>query len=352
MVGLIVAAGAPLLVMLGTLISSIGTIISVAGGMLTALAGLNPVFLAVAAAVAAVIAIGVALYQNWDTIKEKAAELGQWVSEKWEGLKTETAEKWEAVKNAVSEKISAAKEKAASTAGEIKTRLSESFNTAKTNVSNAMNDIKTSVSQKLQDARSAASDKLDSIRNKFSSAFENAKTTVRSALDKIKGFFNFSWSLPKIKMPHFGISGKFSLNPPSTPHFSVEWYKKAMNKAYVLKGASIFGAMGGKLLGGGESGSEVVAGTQYMMDLIREATARNNQGMAQAVISTGNRIADIMAEYFPVFAENGETEMCVKMEPHFSVMVGNKQFDDYIVRTAEKGISGQQMSGRKARGRK
>ena len=74
-------------------------------------------------------------------------------------------------------------------------------------------------------------------------------------------------------MPHPKISGKFSLNPPSVPHFSIDWYKKAMNNAMILNDATIFGAKGGKLLGGGEAGSEVVSGADTLMKMIREAVA-------------------------------------------------------------------------------
>ena len=100
-----------------------------------------------------------------------------------------------------------------------------------------------------------------------------AKNAVSNAINSIKSKFNFSWSLPKLKMPHPKISGKFSLNPPSVPHFSIDWYKKAMNNAMILNDATIFGAKGGKLLGGGEAGSEVVSGADTLMKMIREAVA-------------------------------------------------------------------------------
>lgn len=112
---------------------------------------------------------------------------------------------------------------------------------------------------------------LENIKQKFTSIFDNIKNFVKSALDKIKSFFKFEWSLPKIKMPHFKISGSFSLNPPKVPTFGVSWYAKAMNEPFVLNNATIFGAMNGNLLGGGERGSELVVGVDKLMQMIAQA---------------------------------------------------------------------------------
>lgn len=101
---------------------------------------------------------------------------------------------------------------------------------------------------------------FEKIKNTISEKIEAAKEAVGNAIEKIKGFFNFHWELPKLKMPHFSLTGGFSLMPPSVPKISVEWYKKAMDNAYLLDGATIFGARNGTLLGGGEAGREVILG--------------------------------------------------------------------------------------------
>ena len=138
-----------------------------------------------------------------------------------------------------------------------------------------------------------------SIKEKFTSIFDGAKNIVKGAIDKIKSFFNFSWSLPKIKLPHFSIKGKFSLDPPSIPTFGVSWYAKAMNEPYLLNNATIFGAMGGKLLGGGEKGSEVVVGTQKLMEMIRDASMGNRDITINVYGAEGqnvNDLANVIAE--------------------------------------------------------
>lgn len=92
------------------------------------------------------------------------------------------------------------------------------------------------------------------MKTKASSAIDNVKTAISSGLERVKSLFNFEWNLPRIKLPHFNISGSFSLNPPSVPSFGVQWYAKGG----ILNGAQIFGTMGNTLLGGGEAGPEAV----------------------------------------------------------------------------------------------
>ncbi len=290
----------------------------------------------------------------WEDIKSIVSDaldaIGGWISSKMEAAKDVFTVITTAISSVASTVWNMISSTISTVVNAIKTAVSSGFNIVKTTVSNVMESVKSAISQKLQNAYDIVSGVLGNIKGKFSNIFENVKNTVKNAIEKIKSYFNFSWSLPKLKMPHFSISGGFKLNPPSVPHFSVEWYRKAMDQAYILKGASIFGEMNGKMLGGGEAGSEIVAGTQYMMDLIRNATAQSNQGVAEAVGSLENRVVDIMSEYFPRFAEKGESEQYIQIDPHFSVLVGNRQFESYIVQTAEKGISGQQRSYRKAKG--
>lgn len=120
------------------------------------------------------------------------------------------------------------------------------------------------------------------IKNTFSKAISIISEPFKKAIDKVKGFFNnLKLKFPSIKMPHFKITGKFDLKKMTVPKLSIDWYKKAMNNAMILNSPTIFGfdEASGKYLGGGEAGSEVVAGSQTLMNMIQSAVAEQNGEM-------------------------------------------------------------------------
>jgi phage-related protein len=146
--------------------------------------------------------------------------------------------------------------------------------------------IKSSVTGKLNTVKSTVTSIFENIRKTISDKINSAKAVVENGINKIKGFFNFSWSLPKLKLPHFKISGSFSLNPPSVPSFGIDWYAKAMDNPMIMNKPTAFGINSmGQIMAGGEAGSEVVSGTDTLMGMIRRAVseASNAQAIADAV---------------------------------------------------------------------
>ena len=199
--------------------------------------------------------IKTAIGNAWDTIKSK-------ISSVLSAIKSVITNVWNSIKTTVSGVMNS-----------IKSVFSTAWDAIKTKISSVINSIKSVISSGLNAAKSTVSDILGAIKSKFSSIWDDCKSVVSNAIEKIKSVMHFSWSLPHLKMPHFTITGKFNLNPPSVPHFGIEWYKKAMDAGMIMNQPTIFGynAKTGQLMGGGEAGSETVVGTQNLMSMIDEA---------------------------------------------------------------------------------
>ncbi|MDS3635877.1 hypothetical protein RK743_04215 [Streptococcus pneumoniae] len=296
---------------------------SVAAGVATAatwafnaaLAVLTSPITWIIAAIAALIAIGVLLYQNWDTVVEFAKTawqglcdfisgicqsigeffsglwtklqeifepIGQWLGDKfkqgWDAISNTFSklgswfgDRWNESKDALAEantwlgdkfksgrgKVNSAFEKVGSWFGdrwkdikdgvkEADTWFGEKFESAKKKTQNPFQKIGSWFSDRWKDMQDALKEIPNWFKNLFNDAMDNAKNIVKSGIDKLKSFFNFDWSLPKIKLPHFNISGSFSLMPPRIPSFSVDWYARGG----VFNSPSIIGV--------GEAGQEAV----------------------------------------------------------------------------------------------
>ena len=180
-IGAVVAAVGPAILIIGKIVSAVGTVISVLGTVVGVLGG--PVTIAIGAAVAA----GVLLYKNWDTVKQKAQQL-------WDFLKR---------------------------------------------------------------------------------TFEGIKNTIGGAIDRIRGLFNFEWHFPQLKLPHFSISGSFSLSPPSVPHLNVDWYRKAYNNGVMFTQPTVLATPGGLKGFGDGNGAEVVLGLNKLRELAGGGVTNN-----------------------------------------------------------------------------
>ena len=197
---------------------------------------------------------------------------------------------WEAIKAFFSSVLSAIGSAVSSAWNNIKSNVTSAMNNIKSGVTNAWNNIKSTVSSVLSNIRSTVTSGFNTMKNNITNALNAVKNTmsniwngavniVSGAVSRLKSLMNFSWSLPHLKLPHITISGSFSLNPPSVPHFSIEWYKKAMENGMILNSPTIFGAMGGNLLGGGEAGPEAVVGVDSLRSMIGDAVAAAAGGL-------------------------------------------------------------------------
>lgn len=162
-----------------------------------------------------------------------------------------------------------------------KTLISTVLSNIYTTVNSTISSVKTSISTGLNSAKSTVSSVLSDINTSFTSKMNSAKTTVSEAIAKIKSYFNFSWSLPTLKMPHFSISGSFSIDPPSTPSFGVEWYKDGG----IMTDPTVFGInpTTGNAMVGGEAGPEAIAPISDLMSYVSEAV-RSESGATEEIL--------------------------------------------------------------------
>ena len=223
-----------------------------------------------------------------DAAKEKVSTATSAItsvaSSAWSSVSSTASSLWSTISSTVSSKISAASSAVSSATStitsvassawssvsstassqweSIRSTISSKLSSAKSTVSSLMGGITSTMSSGLSSALSTVTGKFSSIYSTISSKMSAARDAVGNAISALKSKFNFSWSLPHLKLPHVSISGSFSINPPSVPHFGISWYKDGG----ILTRPTIFGAAGNNLLAGGEAGAEAVVPLATLWD--------------------------------------------------------------------------------------
>lgn len=215
--------------------------------------------------------------EKWEDTKGKVSPIVEsittWIGDKWDEAKDRVSNTADVMKDYVSSKWDMLKESVSSTADLISTYVSDKWDSIKEYTSGVWDRVKDYVLDIWDSIKDGVSSKVQGMWDSVKNMFTGLWNTISNIIQRIRDCFSFDWKLPKIKLPHFKIKGSFSLAPPSVPSLSIEWYKKAMENAYILKNPTIFGQRGDKLLGGGEAGEEVVIGTRKLTELIRNAVS-------------------------------------------------------------------------------
>lgn len=259
-----------------------------------------------------------------DTIGGFFTDLGNGIGDvvntiggKFTELKDGAVNKFNEIKDGIGQKFNEAKDFLTNTAGQIKDGIGNAFENAKNTAGDIFDGIKNTLSDKFgltetslidtakgigdgirdkfNDAKNKAGEIFGSMKDTIGDKINGAKDVVNSGLDKIKGFFSgLKLEFPKIKLPHFSISGSFSFNPLSVPHLDISWYAKGG----VFSEPTILASDGG-LKGVGEAGPEAVAPIDVLQGYVRQAVGEKT-AESEYLLS---RIYSILADLLPAIAE-------------------------------------------------
>ena len=173
----------------------------------------------------------------------------------WNAIKTVVTTVVNAIKSVITTVFNAIKSTATTVWNAVKTAVTTPVNAIKSTVTSVFNSVKSTVTSIFNGIKSTATSVWNGIKSAITTPIEAAKNKVKGVVDAIKGFFSgMKISLPHIKLPHFRVSGKLSIAPPSVPHLSIDWYKKGG----IMTSPTIFGMNGSSLMAGGEAGAEAI----------------------------------------------------------------------------------------------
>ncbi len=233
--------------------------VTTAFGMLNTVLLANPIFLVVTA-IAALVAALIYAYNNCE-------EFRAIVNAAFAAVRNVATNVFTSVRNTVTTVFNTI----SSIAHSISATLSSVWNGIRTTASSVWNSIRSTASSIWNSIRSTASSVWNGIKTAITNPIQSASSTVQGIINRIKGFFPISIGriMSNIKLPHFSISGEFSLNPPKVPSFDIDWYAKGI----IFNAPTLIPTMNG-VKGVGEAGPEAVSPISVLQTYVGSAVQR------------------------------------------------------------------------------
>ena len=261
---------------------------------------------------------------GWDAIKTKSGStwdtVKTYVSNRWGDLKTGAASTWGTLKATVRDSWENIKQNTGATWENIRTTVSSKWDNLKTNASTTWSNISSTIQSKWNSLKSSAPGTWENIRSSIvgkwnslntsaGTIWNNIKNTISNRLSSIKNLFDFKWSLPRIKLPHFYVTWSFGgylgkaaefLGLPGIPRFSVSWYKEG----------GIFNQP--SIIGVGEAGAEAVVPLDRLTELFASA------------------LRQVLSEERPAVAGAGGGDITIP------IYIGNELLETIIVKAQDR----------------
>ncbi|MDR3241811.1 MAG: phage tail tape measure protein [Lactobacillaceae bacterium] len=183
--------------------------------------------------------------------------IGSFLSGAWNGMKSVVSSVWNGIKGIFNTVIGAISSFINSEVNGWRNIFSAVLNAIKGIVSGFVNGVK-SVFNGIKEVGRIVGDAFNSVKDKASSILNGVWNFIKGVIDKIKSAFNFHISfpevhIPKIKLPHFSLSGDFDPLKGKLPKIGIDWYAKGG----VFNKPTLFATNSG-MKGVGEAGPEAV----------------------------------------------------------------------------------------------
>lgn len=243
-----------------------------------------------------VITIGITLIQT--TIQTALTAIQMIFTTIWNAIKAVVQSAMSAIQSVISTVWNTIKTTVTTIMNAIKAVVTSVWNAIRSAIQTAIDAVRSTIDSGLSSAKVTVTNILNSLKNLFTDTFNNIKSHVSGVVEWLKGCFKFEWSLPKIKLPHFKITGEWGWNPPSVPSFGVEWYKKAYDNAMLFKSPTVLPTPAGLKGFGDGNGAEMVIGQNTLMSTISKASG------AAEMVARLDIVTGLLMEYLPEMADS------------------------------------------------